>query len=81
MEWSELKKRKLGGKELVIAIAQDAKNKDVCMVAFQDEEPKPAKTSWRRTGIRTTARGGPSRNRIRPVIKAAGAGAAFRSGK
>ncbi len=38
MNWKDLKKRKIGGKELVIAIAQDYEDKQVAMVAFQDEE-------------------------------------------
>jgi len=38
MNWSELRKRKIGEKELTIAVAQDAKTKQVLMVAFQDEE-------------------------------------------
>lgn len=37
MEWSDLRKRKLGGRELVIAVVQDARSKKVLMVAFQDE--------------------------------------------
>jgi len=38
-----LRKRKLEGKELIIAIAQDAKTNQVLMVAFQDE------TAFKRT--------------------------------
>jgi len=38
MNWKDLKKRKLDGLELVIAIAQDSKTKNVAMVAFQNEE-------------------------------------------
>lgn len=38
MDWKDLKKRKLDGKELVIAVAQDYENQKVLMVAFQDEE-------------------------------------------
>jgi phosphoribosyl-AMP cyclohydrolase len=38
MDWSDLKKRKLEGKELVIAVAQDYENMNVAMVAFQDKE-------------------------------------------
>ena len=38
MDWKDLKKRKLEGKELVIAVAQDFQNNKVAMVAFQDEQ-------------------------------------------
>ncbi len=38
MNWEEFKKRKIGEKELVIAIAQDVNSKQVLMTAFQDEE-------------------------------------------
>lgn len=38
MDWKDLKKRSLAGKELVIAVVQDADNKNVAMVAFQDKE-------------------------------------------
>lgn len=38
MDWKGLKKRKIEGKELVIAVAQDYEDKDVAMVAFQDKE-------------------------------------------
>lgn len=37
MDWKDLKKRKIEGKELVIAIAQDDDDLKVAMVAFQDE--------------------------------------------
>ncbi len=37
MDWKGLKKRKIGGKPLVIAVAQDAGTKKVLMVAFQDK--------------------------------------------
>jgi phosphoribosyl-AMP cyclohydrolase len=47
MDWKDLKKRKIEGKELVIAVAQDCKSMDVAMVAFQDEE---AFDSTRKTG-------------------------------
>ena len=36
--WARLRKRKIDGKELVLAIVQDYKNKDVLMVAFQDKD-------------------------------------------
>jgi phosphoribosyl-AMP cyclohydrolase len=38
MDWKDLKKRKIAGKELVIAIAQDYEDLAVAMVAFQDKE-------------------------------------------
>jgi phosphoribosyl-AMP cyclohydrolase len=38
MNWKDLKKRMIDGNELVIAIAQDYEDKQVAMVAFQDEE-------------------------------------------
>jgi phosphoribosyl-AMP cyclohydrolase len=38
MDWNDLRKRNIAGKELVIAIAQDYETKDISMVAFQDEE-------------------------------------------
>lgn len=38
MDWDGLKKRKIEGKELVIAVVQDIDNKNVAMVAFQDKE-------------------------------------------
>jgi phosphoribosyl-AMP cyclohydrolase len=38
MNWKDLKKRNLGGKELVIAVVQDEQDKKVAMTAFQDEE-------------------------------------------
>jgi len=38
MNWKDLKKRKIDGNELVIAIAQDYEDKQVAMVAFQDKE-------------------------------------------
>jgi phosphoribosyl-AMP cyclohydrolase len=38
MMWNNLKKRTIDGKELVIAIVQDEENKNLAMVAFQDEE-------------------------------------------
>ncbi|MBN2518309.1 MAG: phosphoribosyl-AMP cyclohydrolase [Candidatus Altiarchaeota archaeon] len=36
--WARLRKRRIDGKDLVIAIAQDYKNKDVLMTAYQDKE-------------------------------------------
>ncbi len=38
MDWKDLKKRVIEGKELVIAVAQDYDDKQVGMVAFQDKE-------------------------------------------
>ncbi len=38
MDWKDLKKRKIGEKELVIAVAQDYEDLKVAMVAFQDKE-------------------------------------------
>jgi phosphoribosyl-AMP cyclohydrolase len=35
--WADLKKRKIDGKELIIAVVQDSKTKEVLMTAFQDE--------------------------------------------
>jgi phosphoribosyl-AMP cyclohydrolase len=36
--WQSLKKRNLEGNDLIIAVAQDSKTKDVLMVAFMDKE-------------------------------------------
>jgi len=47
MDWADLKKRKIGEKELVIAIAQDFEDKSVLMTAFQDKE---AFENTRKTG-------------------------------
>jgi phosphoribosyl-AMP cyclohydrolase len=38
MKWNDLKKRNIEGKELVIAVVQNADNKDIAMLAFQDKE-------------------------------------------
>lgn len=38
MDWDDLKKRKIGEKDLVIAVAQDYDDLKVAMVAFQDKE-------------------------------------------
>ena len=36
--WAHLRKRRIDGKDLVIAIIQDYKTKDVLMVAYQDKD-------------------------------------------
>ena len=36
--WAHLRKRRIDGKDLVIAIVQDYENKDVLMTAYQDKD-------------------------------------------
>ncbi len=38
MDWTDFRKRRLAGRELVVAVVQDAETKQVLMTAFQDEE-------------------------------------------